>query len=1009
MNEENHCYLPPIPQRQPRPVTRKRRGPPNAEKLPVPSKNDKEQSPHYRSPRREHDIKDSTHLVSQARNESPLQVLSRTERDKTRPRKMNNTANDKSPPRKEKPLIKRNSPSRRGGSHHSPRRSGGPDDNQKAVASVRLPRIQTGKPKIRKMRSSTNQRRKFLNDLKPRLEILEEETRAMLEAKSNCLQNLIEIRAYTNARDILKREKILVIKSKPGEGSSSIATKLLQEFTQTDDRHPKIPLQVTEAGDFDEALGRKNTVIFIDDLFKLGTASLENKKEWVIKLQRLMTAVQVKDRNSYVIITMREDACEHLQTAFRDQKSFQAAVINISEENNSLNFEEKKALLNQYVAPFATLTDSQSEELINASLAFGFPKCCDIFHTNFNLHVIPLEFFSDPQIFIQDELEVILKEDPPRLAPLALVLLGGGALSENQLHVIAIKRNCRLWTILEKYYEDLTREPKQVKTIAHAARGTYLHFDRNTNLFTFPHPSIQKAMACVLGRVNLKPVIKHCDLSVLPNIRTKSDLCKSKDTILLETSCYKPLCEMIIKTMLKRQTGHFEALSRMRVWEEENFASSFAHFLKQKNREEAFSIQDASSRWLIEHALQNDKYKAVENMISVAVKTEQSKYLLDKSCVNNSHQLAVRLLNYNVRPDIETIQYGIKGRNVPILRAILNRTEKNIDPFARTKSKLMDEFSSDVTIADEACLSGDAEIVRVITEYFPDLVNSRKENSFLVLIKAAIAGESCEIVNKIVEMGVDERIARQHGRKKNVVFSIACKNGETEVAKYFGKDDISLFSSKDKNSYTPLHSAAIGGTRELAVYLIQGGVDPFAVTVKQATALHLSCASGNLDVVSFLVDEYPALVEMEDSKEATPVHYATRGGSIEILTLLIERQAHISKVTKKGESIFHVSCRWGYIEIAKLIVEKCPELLFVTTKDGRTALHFACATDDLDLVKFLVEDLHLSPLQTTCDGKTSLQLATGYQVKEYLQGFCQGEKSSFNPEINTSLFQTSLV
>jgi ankyrin repeat protein len=410
---------------------------------------------------------------------------------------------------------------------------------------------------------------------------------------------------------------------------------------------------------------------------------------------------------------------------------------------------------------------------------------------------------------------------------------------------------------------------------------------------------------------------------------------------------------------------------------------------------------------LIEYAVQNDKHISVENLLFVAAKTGQSKCWLDIACENNQ-SLAIILLQNNIQPDFESIQFGIKGKNASILRAIFERVGLNFDQFARKQSKIVDNFPSDVTIADEACLSGDVDVVGTVTEYFPELVNSRKETSFLVLMKAAITGGICEIVNKMVNLGVNGSSPNQDFQiqKNRVVFSIACKHGATEVAKYFGSVDNTLFTSRDKNDHTPLHSAAIGGTKEIAEYLIKGGADPFAVTVKQATALHLSCASGNLDIVTLLVDNYPTLIEMEDKKEATPVHYATRGGSIEILTLLIEKRADIAKVTKRGESILHVSCHRGYIEIAKFITKKCPELSSATTKDGMTALHFACTTDDLDLVKFLVEDLHLDPLQKTNAGETSLQMANCYEVINYLQSICPPRKPSSNSRIGPNVFES---
>lgn len=833
----------------------------------------------------------------------------------------------------------------------------------------------------------TKQKRKFLNDLQSRLAILQEETQSQIEEKNNLFQIFIKTRAYMKAKETLLKNKFLLIKSKPGDGASSMSMKILHDLTEQHDW--MIPLRIAEVTDFDEAIGGTNSVILIDGLFGLDSMSLEYKKEWIEKLQRLAPALQVNKRNNYIIITMPEDAYDYLPNCLLESNFFQSALIDITHENNNLTFEEKKLFLNQYVVPFFKLESLQCLDLINTAIPFGFPKCCEIFHSNCSLHEDPFSFFRDPQIFIQGVLELIQKAEPSRLAPLAIVLLSNGTLSERQLYSIISKRNNALWRTFEDHYEGLVCERKDVKCLIHRAKGTFLQFDRITNQWTFTHSAIQKAVVCLLGRIDPKPVIKTCELSLLPQMRTGTGLCRSKDGVLLEHRCFKALSKQIYNNLSKREGRSLEMLSKMSIWEEMKFVEYFAQFLYGNNGEETFLLQDATNRGIIEYAMSNGNNRVVEHMLFIAEKIGQSKQLLDRYC-ETDFPLALILLNKGVKPDVETIQSGIKSKNTAILRETLIRLGKNFDQFARIQSKITDDFSYDVTIADEACLSGDEKVVATIIENFPKLVSSTKESSFLILLKAAITGGNCQIVNRMVEMGVDDwsSTVQDQMHKNSLVFYIACKNGETEVAKYFGNGDVSLFTSRDKNNYTPLHSVACGGTKELAEYLIHGGADPYAVTTKRATALHLSCASGNLDITAFLIDSYPKLVEVEDNKKATPVHYATRGGSIEIITLLVERNANLAKVTTRRETVLHVSCHRGYLDIARLVVARCPELASAATADGYTALHFACTTDDLDLVRFLVEDLHLDPLQRTNDGNNSIQLATGYGIREYLERIC---------------------
>jgi ankyrin repeat protein len=93
------------------------------------------------------------------------------------------------------------------------------------------------------------------------------------------------------------------------------------------------------------------------------------------------------------------------------------------------------------------------------------------------------------------------------------------------------------------------------------------------------------------------------------------------------------------------------------------------------------------------------------------------------------------------------------------------------------------------------------------------------------------------------------------------------------------------------------------------------------------------------------------------------LYYACRYGRIDIVKLLIEKYGcDPNVVTKSNESLLHYACQYGHIDIVTLLIEKYGCDPNVVTESNQNLLHYACRCTSIDVVKYLISNHHLNPL-----------------------------------------------
>ncbi|KAI0453773.1 hypothetical protein F5B21DRAFT_515189 [Xylaria acuta] len=122
--------------------------------------------------------------------------------------------------------------------------------------------------------------------------------------------------------------------------------------------------------------------------------------------------------------------------------------------------------------------------------------------------------------------------------------------------------------------------------------------------------------------------------------------------------------------------------------------------------------------------------------------------------------------------------------------------------------------------------------------------------------------------------------------------------------------------------------------------------------------IHLAIQHQNLEVLQSMLMSNPH-VEQRDSMDATPIHLAATTRNKRVCALLLEKVADVNVVDQKKRSPLHrcQSSSGGVegVEVAKLILDRCPNLIDRIDYIGKSALCMACEQGNENMAAFLLE------------------------------------------------------
>ena len=164
---------------------------------------------------------------------------------------------------------------------------------------------------------------------------------------------------------------------------------------------------------------------------------------------------------------------------------------------------------------------------------------------------------------------------------------------------------------------------------------------------------------------------------------------------------------------------------------------------------------------------------------------------------------------------------------------------------------------------------------------------------------------------------------------------------------------------------------------------IRGDIDDIK-TPSGCTLLHYAVASGNLNIVEWLLKEREAKIDEKDIFGLTALSCASTKGHLEVVKwLLKEGGAKIDEKSRRGLTALLCAAIKGQLEVVIWLLKEGGAKIDEKDNEGNTALLCAAMNGKLDVAQWLLE--HGASLQERNEqGKTAVDLIAGEENKKYL-------------------------
>ncbi|XP_046562227.1 putative ankyrin repeat protein RF_0381 [Haliotis rubra] len=216
----------------------------------------------------------------------------------------------------------------------------------------------------------------------------------------------------------------------------------------------------------------------------------------------------------------------------------------------------------------------------------------------------------------------------------------------------------------------------------------------------------------------------------------------------------------------------------------------------------------------------------------------------------------------------------------------------------------------------------------------------------------------------------------------------ACVDGNINRVKCILFDGRAEINVRGPQRKTPVMIAAEKAHIDMFGFLVRKGADLSVVDAESNTVLHLACEGGNLDIIETVLVQDTVDINSLGGQDRTPAMKAALKGHKHVLDLLVRKGADLSHVDFLHNTILHLACEGGNLDIVKhiltqntvninslgendwtpamkaankghkdvfnLIVKEGADLSLVD-KEGDSILHAACEGGNVEIVTYILK------------------------------------------------------
>lgn len=210
-----------------------------------------------------------------------------------------------------------------------------------------------------------------------------------------------------------------------------------------------------------------------------------------------------------------------------------------------------------------------------------------------------------------------------------------------------------------------------------------------------------------------------------------------------------------------------------------------------------------------------------------------------------------------------------------------------------------------VTLLHEAASSGNEKLVRLLLEKGVP-VEARDLHGNTPLLYGA-AGGSVAVVKTLLAAGADLDRRNDWGRIGEGALHFAAEKGQAEMVRFLLESGLSPDSVGVKNR-TPLMLAAEGGFIETVLLLFVAGADPRCKDDWESTAMHYAARSGSVPVYELLrvagLDP-----RVENYVDGAPLHIACATGQADLVWKMLDDGAALERANYYGDTPLELAVR----------------------------------------------------------------------------------------------------
>ncbi|XP_069102915.1 LOW QUALITY PROTEIN: uncharacterized protein [Argopecten irradians] len=722
-----------------------------------------------------------------------------------------------------------------------------------------------GPPVSDQTAGSSSHSQKIHSDLLPMIET----TISMIKTEKEKEIQFMQTKAYHDAQEKLRKNRVLVIKGNTGDGKTSTAFQLIH-WLMEEEQQCRTPLQLHKIEKLDLLAPNSDLACIIDDIFGERDIGRLDVQEWNKRLKNVETLFVCKqNQTNYLIITIRNEIFNVLAKNSRGTVFTKDNIIDLSSNEYKIKG-EKQNLLAMYTPTNLTWTEEEEKKIVGYAPHIGFPQCCQLFYNSAELQEKRAYFFEKPVQFFIEALSKL-----PECSAILFLFLNDGDIKVNDLDLNGGKVDK---TLLEQAFNielvesedqiNLENEKKQIGFVRKSLDkllGFLVRKEKHWSgeeVYRFHHDSIYVTVALLYGKKTPVGYIKHCQRKALRYLTTVET---STDMVVISPGHYKDLCERLLREFESVKYDYLTVIGSLDVWKVRVFVEIFDKYLNEKK----------------------------VNKLNI----------LNKACLSGSAELALYLLKNGVKPDKDTYWWGLitRGRW---------SGEGDLDILKEIVVYLNDEIKQ--KLLNEACKSGSSECGM----YLLSVGAKPDEDTMLHVVR----GGSMDLYNTVRQYGVTPTGTDEFGRN---VLHLACLLQRESIVADLCKDYPDLVHGTDRLGRTPLHVAAWTGNCSMFQTVEKTvlkclcrvedlhhkceKVDEFLihrycvcshymcqlVNRDGETVLHRSCVSGHRDLCLYICRSYPAMTACRDRYGRHCLHYIARDTTD--VDLFIEVENVVSK------------------------------------------------------------------------------------------------------------------